>query len=383
VGLSSRISDRGLEEVMGHSTKVERRVAIIASATTDVVAGDVRVTVPEMVFDVARRAVADSGLVRSEIDVTMSGSSDILEGRAFNFAYALEAMGAHPPTEESHLEMDGAFAAYYAWLKILSGEARSALVIAFAKCSEGSLHHVLNTQLDPFFLAPLGLDRTASAALQADAYLARTGTSIGALDEVARRARKRAADNEGLRALLAEEIGDRPVASPLWARHCARTADAAAAIVLAEEDLARRVSDRPVWIRGADHRIESGSLCDRDLGRSTSAELAMRRALEIAGWGRADADFDVAELAAPFAHQVLMLKEALALSDRVAIDPSGGALAADPVMVTGLLRLRECALQLGDEAGPRQVAGARRAIAHASQGHALQQNLVWLLESER
>jgi acetyl-CoA acetyltransferase len=358
---------------------VKADVAIISVAMTDLVSGDPRVTVPEMVFEVARRAVLGSGLARNEIDLTMSGSSDMLEGRAFNFAFALEAMGAHPATDESHVEMDGAWALFYAWLKILSGEARSALVVAFSKSSEGSLHHVTNTQLDPFFLAPLGLDRTASAALQADAWMSSGNRTLSDLDGVVNRARANAARNELVRTDRPAE--DAPIASPLWRRHCPPVTDGACAIVIAEESVARRVCDRPVWIRGADHRIESSALAERDLGRSRSTELALARARAIAGWDETTR-IDVAEISASHAHEEMLLKDALTLADDVALNPSGGALSADPLMVTGLIRIAECALQLSARAGAHQVAFARRALAHASQGHALQHNMVWLLEAE-
>ena len=51
-------------------------------------------------------------------------------------------------------------------------------------------------------------------------------------------------------------------------------------------------------------------------------------------------------------------------------------------MSTGLVRLGEAFRQLSGTAGPRQIANAKRAIAHASQGHALQQNIVCVLEGE-
>ena len=57
------------------------------------------------------------------------------------------------------------------------------------------------------------------------------------------------------------------------------------------------------------------------------------------------------------------------------INPSGGALAANPMMVAGLTRIGEAARSI-------QAGGARRALAHATQGHCLQQNLVCVLEGE-
>ena len=45
-----------------------------------------------------------------------------------------------------------------------------------------------------------------------------------------------------------------------------------------------------------------------------------------------------------------MLAEALGLGDDVVINPSGGALAANPVMATGLVRIGEAASRIFDEA---------------------------------
>jgi len=81
----------------------------------------------------------------------------------------------------------------------------------------------------------------------------------------------------------------------------------------------------------------------------------------------------VAELSAPFSPQEVILRDALALDGSVEINPSGGALAANPVMVTGLVRVVEAARQVRER-------GRDRVLAHATAGQALQQNLVCILE---
>ena len=68
-----------------------------------------------------------------------------------------------------------------------------------------------------------------------------------------------------------------------------------------------------------------------------------------------------------------LLRDALGLADNVAINRSGGALAANAVMVAGLTRIGEAANQIW-----RGEAG--RALAHATSGSCLQQNLVCVLE---
>ena len=138
-------------------------------------------------------------------------------------------------------------------------------------------------------------------------------------------------------------------------------------MVIAADDVARKASKKPAWIRGIDHRIESHQLGLRDLAKSTSTSLAGEKAGAV--------DIDVAELHAPFSHQELILRDALNLGDDVKVNPSGGALAANSVMVAGLTRIGEAANAIwnGD---------ARRALGHATSGPCLQQNLVCVLEGE-
>jgi acetyl-CoA acetyltransferase len=89
----------------------------------------------------------------------------------------------------------------------------------------------------------------------------------------------------------------------------------------------------------------------------------------------ADGKVDVAELHAPFTHQEAILVEALGLGPDTSINPSGGALAANPMMAAGLIRLGEVA----DRIFRGEV---DRGVAHATSGHLLQQNLVAVLEGE-
>ncbi len=76
-------------------------------------------------------------------------------------------LGACPPVQESHVEMDGAWALYEAWVKIQMGHADTALVFGFGKSSPGELPIVLSQQLDPYYLAPLWVDTISLAAMQA------------------------------------------------------------------------------------------------------------------------------------------------------------------------------------------------------------------------
>jgi acetyl-CoA acetyltransferase len=83
---------------------------------------------------------------------------------------------------------------------------------------------------------------------------------------------------------------------------------------------------------------------------------------------------EVAELHAPFSHQELILRRELGLGDDVAINPSGGALAANPMFTAGLNRIGEAARRVWDGT-------ASRVLGHATSGPALQQNLVAMMEA--
>src|SRR5262249_53340295 len=121
------------------------------------------------------------------------------------------------------------------------------------------------------------------------------------------------------------------------------------------------------------------------LSRSAGASLAAKKAFAMAGIASAR-DVDLVELLATNPADELIVCEALGIDARAAapaVNPSGGALCANPIMSTGLIRLGEVFRQLAGQAGDRTVAGARRAVAHAAQGHCLQQNVVWVLGTER
>ena len=99
---------------------------------------DVTTSGVEMLVPIFAEVFRATGLTKADIGFWCSGSSDYLAGRAFSFVQAVDAIGAVPPIMESHVEMDGAWALYEAWVKILTGEAEIALAYGFGKSSGGS-----------------------------------------------------------------------------------------------------------------------------------------------------------------------------------------------------------------------------------------------------
>ncbi|HEX6567642.1 MAG TPA: thiolase domain-containing protein [Acidimicrobiales bacterium] len=350
-----------------------RDVAVVAFAQSHHVRREQRRNEVEMVMPVLHQVKAEAGLDQSQIDFTCSGSTDYLAGTAFSFVMTLDGVGASPPISESHVEMDGAWALYEAWVKIQTGAADTALVYGYGKSSPGSLRDVLSRQLDPYYQAPLWPDSVALAAMQARACIDAGVTSVEEMAGIAARSRRAAADNPFAQLQGSDDpavlLKEPEIAAPLRRHDCPPISDGAAAVVLAAGDRARELSDDPVWIRGIDHRIEAHGLGVRDLAASASTALAGQRA------GVGDAPVDLAELHTPFTHQEVLVRAALGLGDDVDVNPSGGPLAANPMIAAGLIRIGEAATRVGR-------GDARRAVAHATGGPCLQQNLVCVLEGE-
>lgn len=314
----------------------------------------------ELLLPVVTAAIEQSGIDRRQIAFTASGSHDFFEGRAFAYIQTLDALGAWPPIQESHVEMDAAWALYEAFVWLQLGEGDAALVYGMGRGSLGSLEEVLPHQLDPYYLTPLRPHPHALAALAARAMLDAGKVTEREMAETA--ARCRGGDVEDL---LAQPY----VAAPLRAHDCAPIGDGAAALVVAAGPLARAVCERPAWIRGIDHRMETHYPGARDLTAAPSAARAAQRA------GVGADRVDVAELHTRYTHEESLLRGALGLGGDVVVNPSGGPLAGDPVTATGLIRIGEAARCILD-------ASADRAVAHASSGPCLQQNLVCLLEGD-
>ena len=326
-------------------------------------------TCVELLVPLFAECYEQTGWTRKDIGFWCSGSSDYLAGRSFSFVQAVDAIGVNPPVNESHVEMDLAWAMYEGWLKIQTGEVDTALVYAFGKSSAGVLRRTLALQLEPYTMTPLWPDTVSLAGLQA-----RTGIDAGLWDEramagVANRSLTSAEANEyAVRkgGSSVDELLARPMyADPLRKHDCAPVTDGAAAIVLAAGDRARDVRELPAWITSLAHSIDPMSMGTRDLTRSPSTAAA-GAAANLDG-------VEVAELHAPFSHQELILRRELGLGDDVSINPSGGALASNPMFSAGGIRIGEAAKRIwsGENA---------KTLGHATSGPALQQNLVCVME---
>ena len=331
-------------------------------------------TEAELLLDVINDASRDAGITLADIGFTCAGSCDYVAGQPFSFVQNIDAFGSWPPRRDSHVEMDGAWALYEAWVHLQLGDVDIALVTGSGRSSTADPATIYPMEMDPYYLAPLGADMVSMAALQARVLLDAGLVTERQMAAIASRTRRAALKNPHAQVsgefdaddLLAGDY----VRAPLRRHDLPPITDGACAVVIARRDKALELADRPVWITGIAHSAESHYPGFRDLRAASSAA----RAAAAAGAG--DAPVEVAELQATFTHEEPLLVAALGLGTDVEVNPSGGPLAANPVMATGLVRIAEAARQVRD-------GGRSRVLAHAASGPCLQQNLVCVMGGDQ
>ena len=351
-----------------------------------------RETHQSLIYRVVNEALSSCGMSIHDIDVVIDAGSDFLDGRGISTCITVDAMGAHFK-EESKIAGDGLLAAIYAYMRIASGLFDTALVVAYGKSSESSPRAQSLLMTDPFYLRPMGLDATSAAALQARAYMHHYGVSEEAPARVA--VKNRAAGAMNTNAQLSSEVtldqvmGSRPLVSPIRELEAAPVTDGACAVVMAEAEVAKSLKVRPAWIAGSGHAMDAFSPGAREIHKLRSAALAAAAAYKQAGVTDPPADLDLLEVTESFAHQELMLYEALGLCEegegekllmsgattlggRVPVNLSGGALCANPVVATGLVRLAEACARVTDRGEGDRIDGMSKAMAHAAGGLAMQ-----------
>ena len=285
-----------------------RDVAVVGFAQRQMAEFDGSPTCVELLVPLFAECYEQTGWTRRDVGFWCSGSSDYLAGRSFSFVQAVDAIGVIPPVNESHVEMDLAWAMYEAWLKIQTGEVDTALVYAFGKSSAGVLRRTLALQLDPYTMTPLWPDTVSLAGLQA-----REGIDAGlwderAMAEVANRSLTDAEKNE-----YADPQGrlvGRGAARPTDVRRPAAQARLRAGHRRRGRAGAGRRGPGPRRVRAAGLDHGPGALRRPDEhGHPRPDALPQRRSAR-----RAAADLDgveVAELHAPFSHQELILRTEL------------------------------------------------------------------------
>jgi acetyl-CoA C-acetyltransferase len=364
---------------------------------------DMPKTREDMVFEVCKGAIKNAGITRSDVGAVVNCSTDFLDGRTISSMFLCMAVGAHLK-DESKVEEDGAMAMQYAMMKILSQSCDVALVEAHTQGWTFNPHQMWAHTLDPLLDQQVGvMNDVAAAALQADMYMDACGVSEEHLALVSVKNLANAGSNtyahRRMPDVSIDEVLDSKVYySPITELMMSPVSDGAAALILASEEVAREICKDPVWIQGLGSCAD-GYLRDRDLTSMGSLKKAADAAYEMAGITDPFNELDVVEISERYAHEELMAYEALGLcregkggaliengvtdvDGELPVNASGGALGADPVCATGLVRVIEAAKLIRGDDNYSNASGINRALAHGQFGICAQKNIVYILGSE-
>ena len=379
-----------------------RKVAIVGQAQMN--AADSGMSRERMLFELCKGFYDSMGITRHDIDTFVLCSNDFTSGHTISNVFEDCPVGAYMK-DETKVEADGVMAATYAMIRIMSGLYDTALVVGNSQ--GGSVmrpYLVMEYTLNQTYDRQLGLmNELSAAALQARAYMDEFGLTEEQLNKIAARNLRNAALNpfafNGRADVTPEDVAASDLLyEPLRQLHCYPFTDGACVLLLASEEKAKELTDRPVWIKGVGDSLDT-YYPERNAVRSKSVKLAGQRAYKMADVGDPANRIDVAEVSAKFAHQEPIICEGLRLfpegsggevADRGLADldgampicPSGGALGAYAFNAGGLVRLAECHRQLTGDAGDAQVADARTALAHGQDGFCMQHNAVMIVSVE-
>jgi acetyl-CoA C-acetyltransferase len=377
-----------------------QRVAIIGSEQTRHDRRKADKNVEDMIYETVRGLLDKTGLDIRDVGTVIGAGDDVLDGRSISNVFTADYAGAFLK-EESKVEDDGAFAAAYAFMRIAAGAFDTALVYGYSKASDSSPQHYSGMIADPFYLRPLGIEAITSAAIQAQCYFNSYDITEEQAAMVAVKNRKNALDNPHAQVkgnFSVEDVMNSPVlASPIKRLDSSPSTDGCCAVLLASESAVKRLNLSPAWIAGLGFCTDAYYPGHRDLSQTRSARAAAERAYKMAAITDPRTEISIAELHETFSYQELMLYEALGFCEpgkggrmiesgvteaggKLPVNLSGGALSANPIFASGLIRLAEAASRVASgfetSRGP-----AKTAIAHATSGFCLQSNIVYVVTS--
>ncbi|OBA74038.1 acetyl-CoA acetyltransferase [Mycolicibacterium elephantis] len=366
----------------------QNRVAVVGAALSDCGRTPDK-TAMALMAQAARRAVADAGLTKDDIDGvgahgTLLPPVEVSEYLGLRPAWvdatnvggsSWEVMAGHAAAAIAAGEIDVALLTYGSTAR--SDVKRRVRPSAAALSTGGAMQ----------FEAPYGPTLIAKYAMAARRHMIEYGTTEEQLAEVAVAAHEWAAMNENAferdRITVADVASAPMLADPFTAKHVCLRTDGGGAVVLAGERVAKDCAKEPVWILGAADAASHVSMSEwADFTTSAAAQSGPRA---FAQAGVSPADIDVCQLYDSFTSTVLLTVEdlgfcakgeggpfiasgALRPGGALPTNTDGGGLASCHPGMRGMFLMVEAVRQLRGECGDRQVDGARLACVHAMGG---------------
>lgn len=365
-----------------------RGVAIVGVALSD--CGRVPdKTAMALMAQSSRRAIADAGLTKDDID-GFGGHGSLLPPVEVS-----EYLGLRPSWVDatnvggSSWEVMARHAAH----AIAAGEIEVAL-LTYGSTARSDVKRrtrastaAMSTTGAMQYEAPYGATLIAKYAMAARRHMIEYGTTVDQLAEVAVAAHEWAALNDNAferDRITAADVAAAPMlADPFTSKHVCLRTDGGGAVVLASEQVAKDCAKDAIWILGAADATSHVSMTEWADFTTSAAALSGPRAFAQAGVG--PGDIDVCQLYDSFTSTVLLTLEDLGFSAKgeggpfigsgalrpggaLPTNTDGGGLAACHPGMRGMFLMVEAVRQLRGECGPRQVEDARLACVHAMGG---------------
>lgn len=369
------------------------RVAIVGAGMTKFVRR-AQETAKELAWAAASKALESCELTLDDIDAVVVGTApEAFDGVHMNSEYLSDGAGGWgKPVIRGYVGGGtGVFAAIQGWYHVASGLFDTVLVVCEEKMSSCQPHPqgAFLTIFDHTTERPLKPNLLWIFALEMNAYMSRYGLSKRDIALVAVKNKRNAAGHPA--ALLGDPditvediLNTEVLAWPVQRGDVSPISDGAVALVMCAEHVARRVTDKPVWVEGVGWNLDTAYWTNRDLSYPVYVEEAARMAYKMAGITEPRKQIHIAEPYDPFDYKELHHLEGLLLFDKgkapeatalgitqrdgdLPVCPSGGLLGVgNPIAAAGLMKVAEIFWQLRGEAGDRQVPGQpKRGVAQA------------------
>lgn len=370
--------------------------------------------VPDLAAEAVHEALADAGLERRHVEAAFFGNTTqgALQGQLMvGGQIALRGMGFEriPMYNVENACATGATALHLAVDQVRAGAVDIALAVGAEKMNVADSDRTMAVFNGAYDVSdPAGLTAALTDmggesddahvgrrsifmdiyASMARAHMKRFGTTQRQIAAVAAKNHRHSVHNDKAQHRKEFSVEDvlsaRALSFPLTVPMCAPVTDGAAAVVVCGQRGLRRMAARGRLVRVLAHVVGTGAVHPREAWDQHISGLLSVRAYERAGLG--PQDIDVAELHDATAFGEIQQTELLGLCEpggggaaaeagvttlggRVPVNPSGGLESkGHPLGATGLAQVYELVQQLRGEAGVRQVAGARVALAENSGG---------------
>ena len=370
---------------------IKRRVACVGAGMT-LFRRRMKETGRELCWEAAKMALDAAGLTLRDIDCVVLGTApDAFDGVHMKGEYLIDGAGAwRKPYMRVYVGGGtGVFTPIAGWWHVASGLFDTCLVVAEEKmsCCQPHPQYAFSTIWDPILHRPLGPNLIWIFALEMHRYMHVYGIKKEDIALVSVKNKNNALDHPCAQIaapITLDDVLNSPVLVwPVQLLDISPVSDGAAAAVLCSEDVAKRVTDNPVWIDGVGWCLDTQYWTNRELAYPKYVEYAARMAYKMAGIKNPRKEIDVAEVYDPFDYKELHHMEGLQLAKKgeapkltkegvtardgdLPVNPSGGLLGVgNPIAAAGMMKFCEIFWQLRGEAGKRQVPDAYTGLAQA------------------